>query len=98
MCYIDHSNTMRTCVQAANITTLGKRWAERPVTRSKELKMAFNWTKDYQRKLQEDPEVIKAWFKLVKNTKAKYGIYDDDVHNFDETGSNGCCFFLEGRY
>jgi hypothetical protein len=22
----------------------------------------------------------------VEDTKAKYGIYDDDVHNFDETG------------
>ena len=65
---------------------VGKRWSERLVTRSKELKMAFNQTKDYQRKLQEDPYVIKAWFKLVENAKAKYGIHDDDVHNFDETG------------
>ena len=65
---------------------VGKGWAERLATRSKELKMAFNRTKDYQRKLQEDPEMIKAWFKLVENTKAKYGIHDDDVHNFNETG------------
>ena len=39
---------------------VGKRWAETLVTRSKELKMAFNRTKDYQRKIQEDPEAIKA--------------------------------------
>ena len=64
---------------------VGKRWAERLLTRSRELKMFFNRPKDYKRKLQEDPEVINAWFKLVEITKAKYSIHDD-VHNFDETG------------
>jgi hypothetical protein len=65
---------------------VGKCWAERFVTRSAELKMAFNRAKDRQRILQEDPEIISAWFKLVEDTKAKYGVHDDDVHNFDETG------------
>jgi hypothetical protein len=65
---------------------VGKCWAERFVTRSAKLKMAFNRAKDRQRILQEDPEIIGAWFKLVEETKAKYGVHDDDVHNFDETG------------
>ena len=65
---------------------VGKKWAGRLVTRSDELKMAFNRAKDRQRILQEDPEVIGAWFKLVKETKAAYGIHEEDVHNFDETG------------
>jgi hypothetical protein len=30
--------------------------------------------------------VIDAWFKLVEETKAKYGVHDDDIHNFDKTG------------
>jgi hypothetical protein len=47
--------------------------------------MAFNWAKDRQRILQEDLEIIGAWFKLVEETKAKYGVYNDDVHNFDES-------------
>jgi hypothetical protein len=63
-----------------------KHWAERFVTRSDELKMAFNRAKDRQRILQEDPEIIGAWFRLVEKTKAKYGVRDDDVHNFNETG------------
>jgi hypothetical protein len=50
---------------------VGKHWAERFVTRSDELKMAFNRAKDRQRILQEDPEMIGAWFKLVEDTKAK---------------------------
>jgi len=41
---------------------------------------------DRQRILQEDPETIGAWFTLVEDTKAKYGVYDNDVHNFNETG------------
>jgi hypothetical protein len=65
---------------------VGRHWAERFVTHSDQLKMAFNQAKDRQRILQEDPETIGAWFKLVEDTKAKYGIHNDDVHNFDETG------------
>ena len=30
--------------------------------------------------------MINAWFELVKKTKAHYGIVDQDVYNFDETG------------
>ena len=55
------------------------------MTRLAKLKIAFNRAKDRQRILQEDPALISAWFKLVEETKAKYGVYDDDVHNFDET-------------
>jgi hypothetical protein len=48
-----------------------KHWAERFVTRSAELKMAFNRAKDRQRILQEDPEVIGAWFMLVEEIQRK---------------------------
>jgi hypothetical protein len=48
--------------------------------------MAFNRAKDRQRILQENPETISAWFKLVEDTKAKYGVHDYDVHNFNKTG------------
>jgi hypothetical protein len=48
--------------------------------------MAFNRAKERQRIFQEDPETNGAWFKLVEDTKAKYGVHDNDVHNFDETG------------
>jgi hypothetical protein len=48
--------------------------------------MAFNRAKDRQRILQEDPETISAWFKLVEDTKAKYSVCDDDVHNFNKSG------------
>jgi hypothetical protein len=50
---------------------LGKCWAERFVTRTDELKTAFSRAKDRQRIQQEDPEVINAWFKLVRETIEK---------------------------
>ena len=48
--------------------------------------MAFNRAKDRQRILQEDLEVINAWFKLVWDTKTKYGVYNDDIYNFNKIG------------
>jgi hypothetical protein len=71
---------------------IGKNWARRFVTRSDELRMAFNRSRDHQRMKQEDPEVISAWFRLVSNFKTKHGIIDEDMYNFDETG------FRETRY
>ena len=38
------------------------------------------------RPLCEDPELIGAWFRLVQNIRAKYGIQDCNFYNFDETG------------
>jgi hypothetical protein len=48
--------------------------------------MAFNQAKNCQKILQEDLEITGAWFKLVEDTKAKYGVHDNNVHNFDKTG------------
>jgi hypothetical protein len=66
--------------------SVGTRWAQRFVQRRPELKTRFNRVYDFQRALCEDPELIGAWFRLVENIKAKYGIQDCDFYNFDETG------------
>jgi hypothetical protein len=65
---------------------VGKHWASNFVKRQPELKTRFNRAYDYQRALCEDPEKISAWFRLVHNMRAKYGIQDADLYNFDETG------------
>jgi hypothetical protein len=36
--------------------------------------------------LNKDPDIINEWFRLLANTKAKYGILDEDIYNFDEAG------------
>lgn len=65
---------------------VGIKWPENFVHRSPVLKMQFNRKYDYRRAQNEDPETIKKWFELVRNTIVKYGISDDDIFNFDETG------------
>jgi hypothetical protein len=40
----------------------------------------------YQRKLCKDPEIIRGWFKLVKNTINKYSILLEDTYNFNKAG------------
>jgi hypothetical protein len=65
---------------------VGKLWAHNFVKRQPQLRTRFSRRYDYHRAKCEDPKVIAEWFALVRNTKAKYGIVDDDVYNFDETG------------
>lgn len=65
---------------------VGTRWASNFVNRRPELRTRFQRKYDYQRAKCEDPKVIYGWFELVRNTIAKYGIDDADIHNFDETG------------
>jgi hypothetical protein len=65
---------------------VGQRWAATFVKRRPEVKVKFNRKYDYKRALCEDPEIIQGWFRLVENTKAKYGIQDEDTYNFDESG------------
>jgi hypothetical protein len=77
------ANSLRT---ERNLAQVGANWPSTFVKRHPELKTKFNRKYDYKRALCEDPEAIQAWFCLVTNIKAKYGIQDEDTYNFDETG------------
>ena len=61
-------------LRARDKDSVGTNWPAQFVSRTLELKMKFSRAKDYQRAKQEDPVVIGDWFRLVSNTKAKYGI------------------------
>jgi hypothetical protein len=65
---------------------VGKNWTTSFVRRQPELKTRFNRKIDYERVLSEDFDVYNAWFQLVRNTIHKYGIIEEDIYNFDETG------------
>ena len=65
---------------------VGVHWPRNFVKRTDSLTTRFNRSYDRQRALCEDPMLISRWFKLVEETKAKYGICDEDVYNFDEAG------------
>jgi len=66
--------------------TVGKNWARNFVNRHDTLKSKYNRKYDYQRAKCEDPDLIRAWFQRVQSTKAEYGILEEDIYNFDETG------------
>jgi hypothetical protein len=76
----------RVQVASAILSKLGYNWVYRFIKRHPELKSSYNRKYDYQRAKCEDPVVVKGWFLLVRNTIAKYGIVDEDIYNFDETG------------
>ena len=65
---------------------VGKNWVTNFVKRQPSLQTKYNRKYDYQRAMCEDREQIEGWFRLVRNTIAKYGILQDDIYNFDETG------------
>jgi DDE superfamily endonuclease len=73
-------------LRARDAPPVGKRWAHNFIQRRPELRTRFSRRYDYQRAKCEDRKVIGEWFTLVRNMVAKYGIVDEDVYNFDETG------------
>jgi hypothetical protein len=70
----------------ASPQTVGQNWVRNFINRHDTLRMKYNRKYDYQRSQCEDPILIQGWFDLVRNTMAKYGILNEDVYNFDETG------------
>ena len=73
-------------MEARKAKRVGKCWTDRFIKRRPELCTRFSRAYDYQRALLENPNALNAWFRLVANMRAKYGILDADFYNFDETG------------
>lgn len=46
----------------------------------------FNRVPGFHNAACEDLEVLGAWFRLVENVRATYGVMDSVFYNFDETG------------
>jgi len=65
---------------------VGGKWVYNFVRRHQALQTRYNRKYDYQRAQCENPQVIRDWFRLVKNIVAKYRIQEQDIYNFDETG------------
>ena len=64
---------------------VGKNWVDNFVKRTPELRTRWSRPYDHQRAACEDPAAIQRWFDLVKSTKERWGIVDDDIYNFNET-------------
>jgi hypothetical protein len=72
--------------EARGAPPVGSKWAYNFVKRTLGLRTRMTRSLDYRRAQSEDPKKIKEWFDVILNTKAKYGICDEDIYNFDETG------------
>jgi hypothetical protein len=72
--------------QARGAPPVGSKWAYNFIKRTLPLKTRMTRSLNYRRALSEDPKLIREWFDVISNTKAKYGICDEDIYNFDETG------------
>jgi hypothetical protein len=66
--------------------TVGVNWVRNFVKRHPILQARFSRAYNYKRAVCEDPKTIRKWFNLVQNIIGKYGIVEDDIFNFDETG------------
>lgn len=80
------ANTMLDTKNPASPQKVGTKWVANFVKRHPELSSVYNRKFDIQRAEVEDPEIISKWFKLVGDTIAKYGVLEEDIFNFDETG------------
>jgi hypothetical protein len=72
--------------KARGAPPVGVKWPNAFIKRTPRLQVKLGRTYECQRKLCEDPQVIRGWFELVKNTINKYGIIPEDMYNFDEAG------------
>jgi hypothetical protein len=66
--------------------TAGKNWVYNFIKRHETLKSKYNRKYDYKRAQCEDLALIRAWFQRVQSTITEYGILDQDIYNFNETG------------
>ena len=63
-----------------------KNWTSNFISYNPEFKTAFSRKYNYQKALCENSNVINTWFLLIRNFAAIYGVVDEDIYNFDETG------------
>lgn len=77
---------------ARGIAPVGVNWVSTYIQRTPSLRSRLSRRYDYQRAQQEDPRVLREWFRRVESAIAMYGILPEDIYNFDETGfAMGLC-------
>lgn len=66
--------------------TVGVNWIDNFIARTPAIKLRLSRRYNYKHAECEDPKLIRKWFDTVQRTIIEYGITDDDIWNFDETG------------
>jgi hypothetical protein len=65
---------------------IGVNWVSNFLRRNKDLKSQYLRRYNYKRAKCEDPKVICEFFEAFLKTIIDYGILDNNIYNFDETG------------
>ncbi len=60
-------------------------WTRRFLDRYPELHKAKQKPLELERKLAQDPELIRNWFERFQAFREIYNVFDEDIWNFDET-------------
>ena len=81
-----HIQEMANILLAERGQLVGINWVTNFIKRRDEIKSRYSRQYDYRRAKCEDPEAIKEWFNRVQITIMQYGIAQEDIYNFDETG------------
>lgn len=66
--------------------TVGKCWVSNYLKRHQDLKTRYIRKYNYERALCEDPTLIGGFFDHLERVFADYGVHEEDIWNFDETG------------
>jgi hypothetical protein len=66
--------------------SVDKNWVSRFINGQSELQTKWNRKFHSQRAKCKGPITITVWFKLVEETRQRYGIAEQDVYSFDKTG------------
>ena len=70
---------------SSELATIGINWAQKFVNWHETIKLKYEHKYDYEQMQCENPEVLNAWFKRIQTTIAKYGIFTEDIYNFNQT-------------
>ncbi|KAI7975922.1 hypothetical protein EIK77_009204 [Talaromyces pinophilus] len=65
---------------------IGVNWVNAFLKRNPDINVKFARRLAYSRALCEDPVIIGGFFEQLSQHKKEYGIVDEDIYNFDETG------------
>src|SRR6266480_1193206 len=65
---------------------VGQNWVRKFINCHDTLKSKYNRKYDYQQAKCKDPELIRGWFEYIQSVITEYGILNNDIYNFDETG------------
>ena len=66
--------------------TVGINWVSSFLKRQTDLKTQYTHRLTYSRAKCEDPKLIREHFDTLQRVRSEYGIVDEDIYNFDETG------------